>query len=77
MTELEARKFADLDAIRAPTLGGRLARWRTALGNAFHELRKSRTASIGAVMLVLLFGGGSATVGCCGPMVPARPPRSP
>ena len=61
MTELEARKFADLDAIRAPTLGGRLARWRTALGNAWHELRKSRTASIGAVMLVLLFGACIAT----------------
>src|SRR6476619_60697 len=56
MTELEARKFADIEAIRAPTLGGRLARWRTALGNAWYELRKSRTASIGAVMLVLLFG---------------------
>ena len=61
MTELEARKFADLEAIRAPTLGGRLARWRTALGNALHELRKSRTASIGAVMLVLLFGACIAT----------------
>ena len=61
MTELEARKFADLDAIRAPTLGGRLTRWRTALGNAWHELRKSRTASIGAVMLVLLFGACIAT----------------
>jgi peptide/nickel transport system permease protein len=61
MTELEARKFADLEAIRAPTLGGRLARWRTALGNAWHELRKSRTASIGAVMLVLLFGACIAT----------------
>src|SRR4030095_4747881 len=61
MTELEARKFADLEAIRAPTLGGRLARWRTALANAWHELRKSRTASIGAVMLVLLFGACIAT----------------
>jgi peptide/nickel transport system permease protein len=61
MTELEARKFADLEAIRAPTLGGRLARWRTTLGNAWHELRKSRTASIGAVMLVLLFGACIAT----------------
>src|SRR5215203_6083164 len=61
MTELEARKFADLEAIRAPTLGGRLARWRTALSNAWHELRKSRTASIGAVMLVLLFGACIAT----------------
>src|SRR5215208_4708071 len=61
MTELEARKFADLETIRAPTLGGRLARWRTALGNAWHELRKSRTASIGAVMLVLLFGACIAT----------------
>jgi peptide/nickel transport system permease protein len=56
MTEIQADKLAGLDAVRAPTIGSRLARWRTTLGNAWHELRKSRTASIGAVMLVLLFG---------------------
>ena len=56
MTEIQADKLAELTANRAPALSGRLMRWRTALGNAWHELRKSRTASIGAVMLVLLFG---------------------
>lgn len=61
MTELEARKLADLDEIGAPAIAGRIARWATALSNAWHELRKSRTASIGAVMLVLLFGACIAT----------------
>jgi ABC-type dipeptide/oligopeptide/nickel transport system permease subunit len=56
MTEIQARNLADLDAVRPLAVAGRLARWRVALGNAWHELRKSRTASIGAVMLVLLFG---------------------
>jgi len=61
MTEIQADKLAELQAARAPALSGRLMRWRTALGNAWHELRKSRTASIGAVMLVLLFGACIAT----------------
>lgn len=56
MTEIDASKFATLDEGRASPLGGRLARLGRALGNAWYELRKSRTASIGAVMLVLLFG---------------------
>jgi peptide/nickel transport system permease protein len=57
MSELEADKLVDGTLARrappAPLRSGRLA---TALSNAWHELRKSRTASIGAVMLVLLFG---------------------
>src|SRR5512143_3776760 len=61
MTEIQIDKLAALEAVRPPAIGGRLARWRTALGNAWHELRKSRTASIGAVMLVLLFGACVAT----------------
>ena len=61
MTELQAPKFASLDETRAAALAGRLTRLLTALGNAWHELRKSRTASIGAVMLVVLFGACIAT----------------
>ena len=61
MTEIGADKLAELATVRRPAIGGRPARWRTALGNAWHELRKSRTASIGAVMLVLLFGACIAT----------------
>ena len=56
MAEIQADKLAELNQVRTPILGNRASRWRTALGNAWHELRKSRTASIGAVMLVLLFG---------------------
>ncbi|WP_422002833.1 ABC transporter permease [Reyranella sp.] len=56
MTEIEATKLADLAPVRGGAATSRLARWRAILANAWHELRKSRTASIGAVMLVLLFG---------------------
>src|SRR5919106_2044230 len=56
MTEIQADKLAELDKLRTPIISSRLSRGRMALGNAWHELRKSRTASIGAVMLVLLFG---------------------
>ena len=59
MSELEADKLVDgAIAWRAPPRRRRLA---VALGNAWHELRKSRTASIGAVMLVLLLGACIAT----------------
>lgn len=62
MSELEADKLFDgtlaWRAPPAPSLGRRVA---TAISNAWHELRKSRTASIGAVMLVLLFGACIAT----------------
>src|SRR6185295_16084997 len=61
MTEIQVDKLAALEGVHAPAIGTRLARWRIALGNAWHELRKSRTASIGAVMLVLLFGACIAT----------------
>lgn len=61
MTEVQVRKFADLDEGRAPAIAGRLSRLAAFLSNAWHELRKSRTASIGAVMLVLLFGACIAT----------------
>ncbi|HJQ57626.1 MAG TPA: ABC transporter permease [Vineibacter sp.] len=57
MSELEADKLVNgtlaWRAPPAPPLGRRIA---TAISNAWYELRKSRTASIGAVMLVLLFG---------------------
>jgi peptide/nickel transport system permease protein len=62
MSELEANKLVDGNlawrAPPAPTLGSRIAK---AFSNAWYELRKSRTASIGAVMLVLLFGACIAT----------------
>src|SRR4051812_17846497 len=57
MSELEADKLVDGAIVwRAPPAPPRIRRFATALSNAWHELRKSRTASIGAVMLVLLFG---------------------
>lgn len=69
MSELQADKPAGVAlAAAAPTAaperpmertGGR--RFLAALANAWYELRKSRTASIGAVMLVLLFGACIAT----------------
>jgi peptide/nickel transport system permease protein len=62
MSELEADKLIDgtlaWRAPPAPPLGQRIA---TTISNAWYELRKSRTASIGAVMLVLLFGACIAT----------------
>jgi peptide/nickel transport system permease protein len=59
MSELEADKLLDVPlAPPAPRRAGRLA---TTLSNAWYELRKSRTASIGAVMLILLFGACIAT----------------
>jgi len=62
MSELEADKLVDGTlAWRAPPTPPRTRRLATALANAWHELRKSRTASIGAVMLVLLFGACIAT----------------
>ena len=57
MSELQADKLVDGTLARhAPPAPLRSRRLATALSNAWHELRKSRTASIGAVMLVLLFG---------------------
>ena len=61
MTELEARKLVDLDERRAPVATGRVTRFGAFLSNAWYELRKSRTASIGLIMLVLLFGACAAT----------------
>jgi peptide/nickel transport system permease protein len=58
MTELDARKLADIPVGRIPPLAGRAA---AAVGNAWYELRKSRTALIGLVMLVALFGACLAT----------------
>ena len=62
MTELQARKLRRprRDAARRRSPAG----WRAGaprISNAWYELRKSRTASIGAVMLVLLFGACIAT----------------
>jgi len=59
MSELEADKL--FDAALAPPAPRRAGRLATALSNAWYELRKSRTASIGAVMLILLFGACVAT----------------
>ncbi|UYN96644.1 MAG: ABC transporter permease [Enhydrobacter sp.] len=48
-------------AVLARSATVRRSRWRETLSRAFYELRKSRTASMGAVMLVLLFGACVAT----------------
>ncbi|MCW5748491.1 MAG: ABC transporter permease [Alphaproteobacteria bacterium] len=62
MAELEADKLDDVTLERrAPPAPPRLQRLAAFLSNAFYELRKSRTASIGAIMLVLLFGACVAT----------------
>jgi peptide/nickel transport system permease protein len=62
MSELQADKLIDVPLARhAPSAPRRLKRLAAALANAWYELRKSRTASIGAVMLVLLFGACIAT----------------
>jgi len=61
MSELEADRLVALDATRVPPTPQRRKRLVAVLSNAWHELRKSRTASIGAVMLVLLFGACIAT----------------
>lgn len=62
MSELEAGKLIDVAYERqAPPAPPRLQRLIAALSNAWYELRKSRTATIGAVMLVLLFGACIAT----------------
>src|SRR3990167_7731802 len=61
MTQLDAPELATIDEGRAPAMTKRLARFGAALSNAWYELRKSRTASIGLVMLVLLFGACLAT----------------
>lgn len=62
MSELEADKLVDVTiGGHAPPAPRQLARLAAGLSNAWHELRKSRTASIGAVMLVLLFGACIAT----------------
>src|SRR5687768_14917982 len=62
MTELEAGKLVDVAyERRVPPAPPRLQRLGAVLGNAWYELRKSRTATIGAVMLVLLFGACIAT----------------
>lgn len=61
MSELEAGKQIGVAFVRnaarsVPAERSRGRRMLAAIANAWHELRKSRTASIGAVMLVLLFG---------------------
>jgi peptide/nickel transport system permease protein len=62
MSQLEADKLLDIAIGRhAPPAPRRLQRLTAWLSNAWYELRKSRTASIGAVMLVLLFGACAAT----------------
>jgi peptide/nickel transport system permease protein len=62
MTELDAGKLVDIaDERRVPPAPPRLERFMAALSNTWYELRKSRTATIGAVMLVLLLGACIAT----------------
>jgi peptide/nickel transport system permease protein len=61
MSELQADKLVSLDVPRVAPTPPRRKRLATALSNAWYELCKSRTASIGAVMLALLFGACAAT----------------
>lgn len=62
MAELNAGKLVDVaDERHVPPAPPFLKRLMAALSNALYELRKSRTATIGAVMLVLLFGACVAT----------------
>jgi peptide/nickel transport system permease protein len=62
MTQLEAPKIAGLAELRpGPALPGRRTRAGAIVGNAWYELRKSRTAFIGFFMLVALFGACIAT----------------
>ena len=65
MSELQADKPVSVafDGATAapPAERSKAQRLRATLSNVWHELRKSRTASIGAVMLVLLFGACIAT----------------
>ncbi len=62
MTEIDARRMTYLDVATAPpSIPQRMSRLVSAVGNAWHELRKSRTAFIGFIMLVVLFAACIAT----------------
>ena len=47
--------------IHVPTFAERMARYRVVIGNAWDELRKSKTAFCGFIMLVILFSACLAT----------------
>ena len=54
-TEFQNGRRSIQEAIKPPTVGERLARYRVILGDALSELYKSKTAFIGFMMLVTLF----------------------
>ena len=54
-TEFQNGRRSIEEAIKPPTVGERLARYRVILGDALSELYKSKTAFIGFMMLVTLF----------------------
>ena len=54
-TEFQNGRRSIEEAIKPPTIGERLARYRVILGDALSELYKSKTAFIGFMMLVTLF----------------------
>ena len=54
-TEFENGRRSIEEAIKPPTIGERLARYRVIAVDAFTELYKSKTAFVGMLMLVALF----------------------
>jgi len=54
-TEFQNGRRSIEEAIKPPTIGERLARYRGILADAFSELYKSKTAFVGFMMLVALF----------------------
>jgi len=70
MADLDSPRIAYLDvAQRGPAVPPRLRRFVTSLSNAWHELRKSRTAFIGFIMIAILFAACLAT-----PMIATHDP---
>jgi peptide/nickel transport system permease protein len=59
MAEIGIKDVASVERARAPAKPR--GRWAGLLANAWHELRKSKTALIGFVMLIMLFGACLAT----------------
>ena len=59
MAEIGIKDVASVEQPRAPAKPR--GRWAGLLANAWHELRKSKTALVGFVMLVTLFGACLAT----------------
>ena len=62
MAETELRRAADIRVdLQAPTLSERVRRALTLFGNAWHALKKSKTAMAGFIMLAILFSACIAT----------------